>query len=287
MLIDNNVINNHYYNYYYYCNIDFFNINNHAVRYTHQSHTPDTHTSLHSTCNQATSHLHSVNMTSTYIIDIQGFRGNNKEFILKSLAYSKLNDGNYVQQIIFKPPYDIQQLISKRRHEAHYASNNLHLIQWDDGFIKYSDMEETVQSLFTHVREIYVKGLEKATFLNNILKRNICMDMDILHCPNLKTLKLYHPDQLQGPVACKQVSLLRQWFKDLLSKSSSLTNQSVNSLNEYGLDFLTPFEIFFLPIPCILQSCSSEILTRNIRKLPPKIRNNAFVSNLFDKNSHF
>lgn len=107
-------------------------------------------------------------MENTYVADLQFFRGDEKELILKCISFSKLFSDT-IEFFVFKPPFDIVELSPYRRRAARFVTKNFHHIQWEDGFIDYNEINNIIKENLDTAQEIFVKGHEKATFLNSIL----------------------------------------------------------------------------------------------------------------------
>lgn len=76
-------------------------------------------------------------MDNIYIADLQGFRGNNKEFIVKMLAFTRIKGDEEIQQVIFKPPFAFNNLQPERQKEAKFTIDSLHKINWNEGSLDY------------------------------------------------------------------------------------------------------------------------------------------------------
>lgn len=112
------------------------------------------------------------------VIEFQGFKDNNNDFIIKELAIV----GDSIQcQFIFKAPYSFNQLNYKMRRTARWLTRHYHYIHWDDGIITYNN--KIIRTLCKQFDIIYTSGNEKTTFLQkyhpnvqdkalNIIKEN-------------------------------------------------------------------------------------------------------------------
>lgn len=210
-------------------------------------------------------------MCVVYIVDLQGFRGNNQEFIVKTLAFIPTHFDQKIEQIIFKPPFDFGDLNLKRQEEVKFRVNCLRIPEWNEGFVDYSLLEDTVLAKFEHVSEIIVKGFDSANFLNKTLKRKICMDADRLFYPGFEMMKTAKSVDKDLPVASLHVKLLNDWFQELMKNWISLMDQSVFSYRKNGLHCMSDFEIYFLPARLLIRSCSTDTLVRNKTRFPPRL----------------
>lgn len=222
-------------------------------------------------------------MEDIYIVDAQFFRGDNKELILKCLSYSKIYSDIF-EQFIFKPPYNINQLSPFRRREVKFVTKTIHHINWDDGFVEYNEIKYILKNKLGSAREILVKGLEKATFLDSILERKLCYNIENLNCPNLKSLK----DKISGfpleDVCTLNVKVLKSFMKTILQHSSEYINNSVEKYTNVGLFSLSDSDIYFLPVSLLVKSCPVELLKSYYYKFPPHIRQDETFENFVRSN---
>lgn len=106
-----------------------------------------------------------IEFTDVYI-DIQGFRGNSNEFILKEIAILMKDK---LHHMLFKQPFSKSCLVAKSRRTNDWLEDNFHGLKWDEGFIEYNEMEEILCGILPNGKDenvvFYVNGLEKQKWL--------------------------------------------------------------------------------------------------------------------------
>lgn len=99
------------------------------------------------------------------IVDIQGFRTETGEFIIKEVAilYNKK-----IQLFLFKPPFPFHNLTKAERKQVSWIERN-RKIYWREGFVPYSNYQSYITDILRD-KCVYVKGSEKVLWLKNILE---------------------------------------------------------------------------------------------------------------------
>lgn len=211
-------------------------------------------------------------MENTFVADIQFFRGNDKEIIVKSFSFCKLFNDDIVQHFVFKPPFEFQNLNLIRRREAANVTMNFHHLEWDDGFVDYSQAIKIIRSSLSCASEIIVKGLEKEKYLNSLLPMKTCYNIENLDCPNFKVMKTNLSRQNPcAPISSLNVIVMRQWLCELLKNGLTICDDAIGIFNEHNFFSLRPRELYFLPVNFLIYSLSAEFLLINSHKLPPHI----------------
>jgi len=154
---------------------------------------------------------------SCVIVDVQGFKGNNNEFILKELAIS-FNEHEF-QNFIVQPPHQFEKLMKIKQKEANWLSKNHHGLGWNDGSVTYKSVKKFL--LENHITAVYVKGEEKKNWLSHMLQNKVMIqNLEEYGCPSFKVLRKTYPSRTmlctshQGICALKNASLLRFFFND-------------------------------------------------------------------------
>lgn len=129
---------------------------------------------------------------SIAIIDMQGFKGDFNNFIVKELAVSLSEAENY--NYFIKSPFAFNKLSTSLQKQSKWLTKNYHKIGWDYG---NDELENVVKFLKTNTLNadlIYVKGEEKLKWISEILNTNIVIEnIENINCPNFKSLyKTYH-----------------------------------------------------------------------------------------------
>lgn len=104
------------------------------------------------------------------IVDIQGFKTNDKTFTPKELA---AYNGNSISHYIFKPPFPFDALPLHLQKQASWLMANHHSIDWDEGFTPAFLFPKILRRLLQDVEIIYMKGREKVSFLKGYTNKPI------------------------------------------------------------------------------------------------------------------
>lgn len=159
-------------------------------------------------------------------VDLQGFVMNNV-FVLKEIAFSIESIGTDVCGIstqkyhyIYRPPFDWKFVSNRNKKQILWLTLFHHGFYWNDGFVPYSKMAQTVEPLQSSDLIVYVKGEEKISWLKNILNRDIdCRNIENIGC-NLRLSNLPSVQQCSNhkhmatKCALRQVIFLEHWFDD-------------------------------------------------------------------------
>lgn len=101
-------------------------------------------------------------MNSALIIDVQGFKTENKKFLPKELA---IFDGVRLNHYVFKPPFQFRCLPVSLQREANWLMKNHHCIDWNEGYTPLFQFRNIVKNISNRGTVVYVKGKEKADFI--------------------------------------------------------------------------------------------------------------------------
>ncbi len=129
-------------------------------------------------------------MASEYILDIQGFKSVNNEYIVKELAIISTDESIYELQL-FKPPCDFKELPDYLQKQVVWLENQYHGLFWGSGTRNYSELKDVFKGLNLN-GIIYVKGLEKKEFVMKLLSPELMVNIvniEDMNCPNLNILK--------------------------------------------------------------------------------------------------
>lgn len=135
-------------------------------------------------------------------LDIQCFRDNENNLIVKELAFAYKDLGNRPSHYFFTPPFSYSQLDLKARIHNNYVTRNVHNLNWKLGDKNYSLLESVVNSV--HADIIYVKGDEKKKFIKNLTGMSKVFDLGNENecepiCPALAKL---HKNNLLNLIKC-------------------------------------------------------------------------------------
>lgn len=102
------------------------------------------------------------------IIDFQGFKIENNQFVVKELA---AYDGYRVSHYVFEKPFDFKHLQRKYQKQSNWLSRHYHCIDWVAGDVPLSKLDGILQRLSNAESEIYVKGREKINYLRRFINK--------------------------------------------------------------------------------------------------------------------
>lgn len=151
------------------------------------------------------------------IVDVQGFKTKDNEFILKEIAILSED-----QMLVFlvQPPYPFQNLTNEEKKQVKWIERNRKVL-WNDGFIPYESVYMYIVNFIVD-KMIYCKGVEKMQWIKNILSTDNVTNLETMNCPNLLSLYeryrnssdifncIYHPTIC----ALKNVTCLKKWCID-------------------------------------------------------------------------
>ena len=185
-------------------------------------------------------------VTSThieYVIDVQGFKRAYNEFVFKELAVVPLGEDVQPTVYLFDPPHDWSFLAPRYKCENSWLTRNYHGIHWQDGEIPYEEFQEILKSSVRGASKIYVKGLDKQKWLQNIISR-VC-NIEDLDCPSLAKLHIqketpcsHHNLNICRNSNCAVLNAiaLKRWLLNIRT-GPAFTLYRENSLENKDLDY--------------------------------------------------
>jgi len=106
------------------------------------------------------------------VIDIQGFRDVEENFIPKEVAVLAINAA-ITGHWIMTSPCPFEDLPVRAKRENNWLTRNYHGIEWFDGDVNPKNFTIHLRDITRHARYIYTRGQEKARYLSNLLSRNV------------------------------------------------------------------------------------------------------------------
>lgn len=159
----------------------------------------------------------------TLIVDVQGFKTDENQFIFKEIAFTSATD-NSVESYLLQPPFRWSQLPARYRSTNAWLIRNFHGLPWDSGSVRYDFLYGRIERKLNKANTVYLKGSEKRTWLLNTFPHIQCIiDLDDLECPALNQLQKNNQDIesccyhniIKGSIAncaVRNVKLLKYWF---------------------------------------------------------------------------
>ncbi|OXU18301.1 hypothetical protein TSAR_015416 [Trichomalopsis sarcophagae] len=133
------------------------------------------------------------------ILDNQGFKGQNGEYIIKELAYIDPNEPAAMPQLVtFQPPCSWYNLSNDVKCANLWLKYSFHGLKWSNGDVPYEKVAEVCASLLdlspTRNVIVWVKGAQKKEWMQPYFPH--IYNIEDLGCPSLKT------PGYRSPVVC-------------------------------------------------------------------------------------
>lgn len=212
------------------------------------------------------------------IIDIQGFKMEPNEFVLKELFISSVRVNKCGEEIhklfTFDPPFPWKNLPRKYKKTNNWLTANHHGLCWESrGTHKYTSIVKILKKVLKGVDQIYVKGLEKKKWLETMLKNKIPVDnLEDFDCPNFESLKedecINHRALRKEPIyhcAQSNVMQLKMWYNQYTKECMEKSLKKFCTLQ--NLNQMTTEEIAHLPT-YFLMAFAGDAITMAWDKLP-------------------
>lgn len=143
------------------------------------------------------------------VLDVQCFKSGKNTFIAKELA---AYDGQRIAHYVFKAPFPLDHLPLKQQKEAHWVVNHHHQIPWDSGYTPLHRFADIVAQVTCFEDMVYVKGMEKAEYLQKFTKTPIIQLADQPAITADKPTCFYHKS-IPSVCALSNVFFLYDFFK--------------------------------------------------------------------------
>lgn len=108
---------------------------------------------------------HKHNLTAPVIVDIQCFKDDQNEFILKEVCVLEADTGVLLMHHVAKPPYERTDLSDEKLRESYWLTKHCHGLTWEHGDIPYHALLYKLTTCISKRPTVYVKGLEKKEYL--------------------------------------------------------------------------------------------------------------------------
>jgi hypothetical protein len=126
---------------------------------------------------------------SHYVIEIQGFTGRNKNFVLKELTMMNVETQQIIFNALVTSPYSFNSLSPQEQRVVNYVSKNIIQLRWEDGIITFTHLLHKILKTIKPDDTVYTKGNIKCKFLTKILNRHVVDLGETFCCPSLKVLR--------------------------------------------------------------------------------------------------
>lgn len=153
------------------------------------------------------------------VMDVQCFKNNFNEFIIKEVVAIDLQSKCLLFHHIVKPPFNRNRLTREKMREVNWLTHNHHGLGWDDGDVDYHTILEIIKNNLTTTSTVLVKGCEKRHFIQTIVP-DWCsvIDVEPLGCGSLKflntddTLRCNNHKCTNNVCALSNSFNIRKWF---------------------------------------------------------------------------
>ena len=115
------------------------------------------------------------------IVDIQCFKDDQNEYILKEVCVLEAESGILLMHHIVKPPYDRAELSDEKLRESYWLTKYCHGLQWDQGDIPFYKLLCKLTDCLANRSIVYVKGREKKEYIkrNHVTHYNTTNVIDV------------------------------------------------------------------------------------------------------------
>ena len=116
------------------------------------------------------------------VIAYQAFPLPDKSIALKEVGIVDVVS-NYECQYLAGPPCKIDVFSARHRQTLRYLVDKVHGIPWNAGIVPLEDVEEVVKKAVREADLVYIKGLERLTYLMNLTGESIDKFVDLDEVP--------------------------------------------------------------------------------------------------------
>lgn len=128
-------------------------------------------------------HLPTSDVKMDIVVDIQGMRGKDSEFIPKEIAVVAV-DRPYSAHWIIAPPCHFAELPQNSRSQNNFLSKIYHGLEWFEGDVSCKQVYANLREISRNSRRIYTRGHDKAILLRDVMSRDILNLEDEVGAPS-------------------------------------------------------------------------------------------------------
>ena len=128
-----------------------------------------------------------------YIVDMQGFKQGENEYVLKELAIVPLFETCEPLHVLVKQPFSWRKLTEKCKEENIWLQHNYHGIRWKSSGIEYCQIGKILREALHDATKVYVQNQLKAEWLKRF-KFPVCniSTLEFSSKPKCVTVCLFH-----------------------------------------------------------------------------------------------
>ena len=151
-------------------------------------------------------------MDTLGIIEFQGFKDDDNNFIVKELAMVSSSEQI---SMLFQAPYSTDCLRRETVQRNRWCTNNLHGIEWESGDVRYDLMQPSILSFVKQYSRLVTKGLEKSNFLTELTLRKFTNLDDVIFCKKTELPHVEHMCFHKSDYACamRNAKSLFKWLE--------------------------------------------------------------------------
>lgn len=149
---------------------------------------------------------------NTIIVDLQGFKNNGNEFIVKEFAIATQE---HTHTFLVKPPYPFTSLSLEEKKQVRWIERNRGY-RWSEGYVDYKEFHRIIKPLLAS-RKIIVKGQEKIKWVGDLCEHNNILDISYTGIPTLNALNDLYSNNMFNCIfhdkkcALQNVLCIKKW----------------------------------------------------------------------------
>lgn len=152
-------------------------------------------------------------------MDMQALYGKNGEFLPKEIAVTTLQ-GEHIGHWVIDAPYEFGELPSEIRSSNNRLTCFQHGLEWVDGDTPLAKVYTNLRAMCRYALRIYVRGVQKAEILRDVLGRDIINLEDyegpsFKNMPSYDTWCIYHGVSKEDAPKCalNNVGKIKRWLQ--------------------------------------------------------------------------
>lgn len=123
-----------------------------------------------------------------YIVDMEGFKQEENECVLKELAILPVSRSDDVRVFLFKPPFPWRRLTQKCKHENLWYKHFYHGLNWKSGKYSYDQIYHILRENLSDASTVFVNGKIRKEWL-----KRFRLDVAVVDITELGYLNFHPP----------------------------------------------------------------------------------------------
>jgi hypothetical protein len=116
------------------------------------------------------------------VIDVQGYATSEHVILPKEVVICSETS---LEKFVIKPPKPLWEYEQKDKDRINWAQNKYHHIPFNYGDTEHDELNQLIYFSVAKYEKIFTKGREKATYLTNLLGREV-IDLSNTQCPSIR-----------------------------------------------------------------------------------------------------